>query len=72
VTGLRLRGARTVVERFCPHCPNQHYDEPAGDLASLGDWQALKRSRARGWKFLMQLVKAPRGREVGPRHGAGR
>src|SRR4051794_35794377 len=36
VAGLRLGGARTAIERLCPHPLHQRLDVLAADLAPLG------------------------------------
>src|SRR6476660_7914212 len=70
VATLRLRCARSAIERFYPHPPHQRFDMPAADLAPLGSQQASQDPRASEWELQVQLIEAPHDREVGGRHGA--
>jgi len=70
VATLRLRCARSAIERFYPHPPHQRFDMPAADLAPLGSQQASQHPRAGEWELQVQLIEAPHDREVGGRHGA--
>src|SRR5206468_5193684 len=68
VAGLRLRGARTAVERFYPHPPHQRFDMPTADLAPLGSQQASQHPRAGERKLQMQPVETSHDLQVGRRH----
>ena len=70
VAGLRLRCARTAIERFYPHPLHQRLDVPTADLAPLGSQQASQHPRAGERELQMQPVETPHDREVGFRHRA--
>ena len=70
VATLRLRCARSAIERFYPHPPHQRFDMPAADLAPLGSQQASQHPRAGEWELKVQPIQMPHDREVGRRHRA--
>ena len=70
VAGLRLRRARTAIERLYPHPPHQRFDMPAPDLAPLGSQQATQHPRAGEGELQMQLVNPPHQRKVRSGHRA--
>src|SRR5258708_29053919 len=70
VSGMRLRGARTRIERFYPHPPHQRFDMPTADLAPLGSQQASQQPRTGEGELQMQPVETPHDRNIGVRHRA--
>src|SRR6476660_6612373 len=57
VATLRLRCARSAIERLYPHPPHQRFDMPAADLAHLGSqqarsWPCRQEERSRKWDRL--------------------
>lgn len=66
VARLGLRRARTNLDRFYPL--HQRLHMTSADLAPLGDQQASQHPRASEWELQVQLLDAPRDREVGGRH----
>src|SRR5215471_16966804 len=65
---LRLRGARTAIERLYPHALHQRLHVTAADLAPLGDQQALQHPRTGERKLQMQSVETSHHRKVARRH----
>ena len=70
MAGLRLRGARTTIERFYPHPPHQRFDMPTADLAPLGSQQASQHPRTGEGELQMQPVETSHDRNIGVRHRA--
>ena len=68
VAGLRLRRARTAIERLYPHPLHQRLHVTTADLAPLGSQQASQHPRAGKGELQMQTVETPHDRKVGFRH----
>src|SRR4029077_7663244 len=59
VAWLRLRRARTSIERLHPHPPHERLHVTTADLAPLGDQQPSQHPRAGEGKLQMQSVETP-------------
>ena len=68
VPRLRLRGARTAIERLHPHPLHQRLHVTTSDLAPLGHQQPSQHPRAGEGELQMKSVETPHDREVTFRH----